>query len=112
VQVEISGRLLRLIRTLAEAQGRGEDEILEEAVMRYLRELGIRGLDIEDKPGVDRGLGDIYVGRTGERSHAPFLSLITRMSSRFDLGEDEAMRIAVEEQQAFRRERNQGTDDS
>ena len=107
MQVEISGRLLRLIRTLAEAQGRGEDEGLEEAVLRY-----VRGLGIEDEPGVGRELGEIYVGRTGERPRDQFLSLITRMSSRFDLDEDEAMRIAVEEQRAFRRERNQGTDDS
>ena len=107
MQVEISGRLLQLIRTLAEAQGRGEDEVLEEAVLRYLRELGI-----EDEPGVGRELGEICVGRTGERPRDQFLSLITRMSSRFDLDEDEAMRIAVEEQRAFRRERNQETDDS
>ncbi len=35
-----------------------------------------------------------------------FLALIDRMSSRFDLDDpDEAMRIAVEEQHAFRRKR-------
>ena len=107
MQVEISGRLLRLIRALAEAQGRSEDEVLEEAVLRYLREMGIEG-----EPGVGRELGEIYVGSPSDRPQDPFLSLITRMSSRFDLDEDEAMRIAVEEQRAFRRERSQGTDDS
>ncbi len=108
MQVEISGRLLRLIRALAEAQGRGEDEVLEEAVLRYLRELGI-----EHEPGIGREIGEIYVGRPDERRpDDQFLSLIARMSSRFDLDEDEAMRVAVEEQRAFRRERNRGTADS
>lgn len=109
MQIEISGKLLRLIRALAEAQGRDEGEVLEEAVLRYLRELGT-----ESELGIGREIGELYVvGRTEERPRSQFLSLITRMSSRFDLDEDEAMRIAVGEQHAFRRERrSEGTDDS
>ncbi len=100
MRVEISGRLLRLVRAVAEAQGRGEDEVLEEAVLRYLRELGIEG-----EPSIGREIGEIHVGSPGELPEGQFLALIARMSSRFDLDEDEAMRIAVEEQRAFRRGR-------
>ena len=77
-------------------------------MLRYLRELGI-----EHEPGIGREIGEISVGRSDEAlPHDQFLSLIARMSSRFDLDEDEAMRVAVEEQRAFRRERNRGTTDS
>jgi hypothetical protein len=99
LQVEISARLLRVIRDLAEAQGRGESEVLEEAVVRYLQELGV-----EAEPDIGRPIGEIYAESPGDHPRDPFLALIDRMSSRFALDEDEAMRIAVEEQHAFRQE--------
>jgi hypothetical protein len=77
---EISTELLEELRRWAEVQGRSEGEVLEEAVRRYLR---------GPRPAGDQ-----------------FLALLDRMSSRFGIDDpDEAMRIAVEEQHAVRRER-------
>ena len=55
MQVEISARLLRLVSDIAQQQGRAEEEVLEEAVVRYLREMGVEDADI------GRELGEIYV---------------------------------------------------
>ncbi len=77
MQAEIDGKLLAEIRRLAEAQGRSEREVLEEALRRYL----------------ERG------------DPRCFEELLGKMSSRFDLGEVEAERIAYEELHAMRRER-------
>jgi hypothetical protein len=105
VQVEISARLLRLVSDIAQQQGRAEEEVLEEAVVRYLREMGVEDADI------GRELGEIYVEPPLEgpfRSRgAPFLELLSRMRSRFDLDPDEAMQIAVREQHAARQERRE-----
>lgn len=77
MQAEIDEKLLAEIRRLAGEQGRSEGELLDEAVRRYL-----------------------------ERSNPRrFEELLERMSSRFDLDEDEAERIAYEELHAMRRER-------
>jgi hypothetical protein len=105
VQVEISARLLRLVSDIAQQQGRAEEEVLEEAVVRYLREMGVEDADI------GRELGEIYVEPPLEgpfRSRgAPFLDLLSRMRRRFDLDPDEAMQIAVREQHAARQERRE-----
>ena len=104
-RTEISAELLAAVRELAEAQGRSEAEGLEEAVAGYLSTLRRRGtLDLAD---VGRPIREIYVEPPEEprRRSGGFLALLDRMSSRFDLDGDEAMRVAVEEQQAFRRER-------
>ncbi len=77
VQAEIDEKLLAEIRRLAQEQGRSERELLDEAVRRYLE-------------------------RSDPRC---FEELLTKMSSRFDLDEDEAERIAYEELHAMRRER-------
>lgn len=103
MQVEISARLLQLISNIARQQGRAEEEVLEEAVVRYLRELGVEEADI------GREIGEIYVERFEGpyRSADPFLALLSRMRSRFELDSDEAMQIAVREQHAARQERRE-----
>lgn len=111
MQVEISDKLLRVLRGLAKAQGRSEEAVLEEAMNLYLHELGASFTFLPelfekgDEADIGRMLDAVYAMRRAERPHDPFLALIDRMSSRFDFDEDEAMRIAVEEQHAFRRER-------
>ncbi|MDP9409076.1 MAG: hypothetical protein M3Q49_06785 [Actinomycetota bacterium] len=101
--MEINPKIANLVRDIASTEGRSEEEVLEEAVARYL---GMRR--------AGRGSGDIEVPEwiasspenTKEYPRDGFLALIDRMSSRFDLDDpDEAMRIAVQEQHAFRRER-------
>ncbi len=83
MRTEIGKELLEAVRQLAKAQGRSEREVLDEAVRAYLASLG-RGQREEDFP-----------------------ALLDRMSSRFDLDEDEALELANEELHAFRRERRQ-----
>ena len=121
-RIEISTELLEAVRQLAASQGRPVEEVLNEAVARYLAGPVVRRVDEGvDLPGWVAGAGDpegAYRGWTGggffasgtvhaaERPRDGFLALIDRMASRFDLDDpDEALRIAVEEQHAFRRER-------
>jgi hypothetical protein len=78
---EISAELLEELRRRAREQGRPERELLDEAVKIYLERPGSLAELFE---GIDRG--------QRERGVAP-------------LSEDEAMRLAVEEQHAWRRER-------
>lgn len=79
MQAEIDSKLLSEIRKLAEEQGRSERELLDEALRHYLK-------------------------RSDPRR---FEELLEKMSSRFDLDEAEAERIAYEELYASRRERRQ-----
>lgn len=76
-RIEISAELLEELRRGAREQGRPEGELLEEAVRRYLERIDPRR----------------------------FEELLERMSSRFDLDDEEAERIAYEELHAWRRER-------
>jgi hypothetical protein len=99
-QMEIDARLLEDIRRIAERQGRSPEAVLEEAVRDYL----VFRWDEGAGEG-HRTSGDWSWHTSEERSRDGFLSLLDRMSSRFKLDQDEAMRIAVEEQHAFRRER-------
>ena len=90
MQLEISARLLRLVSDIAQQQGRAEEEVLEEAVVRYLR---VREMGVEDADIGREEIGEIYVEPPIEgpfRSRgAPFLELLSRMrSSRFDLDPD------------------------
>jgi hypothetical protein len=82
VQVESSATLNRLISNIARQRGRAEEEVLEEAVVRSRREMGVEDAD-------------------------PFLDLLRRMRSRFDYDPDEAVQIAVREQHAARQERRE-----
>lgn len=77
MQAEIDGALMVKLRELADEQGRTQRELLDEAVRHYLK-------------------------RSDPRR---FEELLERMSSRFDLSEDEAERLAYEELYAMRRER-------
>ena len=77
MQAEIDEKLLAEIRRLAQEQGRSERELRDEAIRRYLE-------------------------RSDPRR---FEELLKKMSSRFDLDEDEAERIAYEELHAMRRDR-------
>ncbi len=78
---EVSADLLEALRRRAEDQGRTEADVLDEAVRRYLERSGT----------LDELLKRIEQGRRN-RGVEP-------------LSEDEAMRLAVEEQHAWRRER-------
>ncbi len=77
MQAEVDGALMVKLRELADEQGRTQRELLDEAVRHYLK-------------------------RSDPRR---FEELLERMSSRFDLSEDEAERLAYEELHAMRRER-------
>ena len=117
--MEINPKISNLLRDLATAEGRSEEEVLEEALVSYLQRFSTLG----DEPNIGSDVYEIYVdspevdpprvrrylvsrsaASPEDRPRDGFLALIDRMSSRFDLDEDEAMRIAVEEQHAFRRE--------
>lgn len=80
MKTEIDDRLLRELRELASEQGRSEQELLDEAVLRYLR--GRAGLKqmLEDAAGWQK-----------EHGVEP-------------LSDEEAMRLADEELHAMRRE--------
>jgi hypothetical protein len=96
---EISTELLEELRRLAEEEGRSETEVLEEALALYLERT--RGAAEEaEGPVWEEG-----VAVSEGLPHDGFLTLIERMSRRFDVDEGEAVRIAVEEQHAFRRQR-------
>lgn len=106
-RTEINAELLRAVRELAEEQGRPESALLEEAIAAYLstrhREFSW-GAIASGALGADVA-GVATEGALTEAHRAPLPDLLRRMSSRFDLDEDEAMRVAVKEQHAFREER-------
>ena len=81
MQAEISPELLEELRRRAREQGRTERELLDEAVKGYLERPSSLA---ELFDGIDQG--------QHERGVAP-------------LSEDDAMRLAVEEQHAWRRQR-------
>lgn len=81
MRAEISPELLEELRRRAREQGRPERELLEEAVKSYL-----------ERPGSLAELFERIDQGQRERGVAP-------------LSESEAMRLAVEEQHAWRRER-------
>jgi hypothetical protein len=85
--VEISPRIANLLRDIACAEGRSEEEVMDDALALYQGRV--------PKPHTHEQLVE-------------FQAFLNRMSSRFDLeDEDEAMRVAIEEQNAFRRERSE-----
>jgi hypothetical protein len=84
--VEISTRIANLLRDIARAEGRSEEEVLNDAVALYQRWVP---------------------EHHSAEQFAEFQAFLDQISSRFDLGEDEAMRMAIEEQNSFRRERSE-----
>lgn len=97
--IDLDEGLLTGLRRMAEEQGREERELLEEAVRSYLQHSQSSAAGTET--------GNKLLGDEDE-----FAALLERMSSRFDLDDEKAMRIAVEEQHAWRRERHQVEGDS
>lgn len=87
MQAEIDDRLLAEIRRLADERGRSERELLDEAVVSYLRD---QVLWPESLPE--------FFERTRRWREAEGVEA---------LSEEEAMRLAVEEQHAWRRERRE-----
>lgn len=106
MRVEISDELTNLVRDIAAAEGRPVSEVLEEALLLYLEGRRAPGTEGSDDVDVAAWVND-RPGSAEERSRDGFLALLDRMSSRFDLDGEEAMKIAVEEQRAFRRERSE-----
>ncbi len=103
MEVNLNAKLMQILVRLANEQGRSENELLDEAVLRYIRELGVEDYE----PDIGRPIRRVRVEPIEEPGppRNDLLALLDRMSSRFDLDEEEAMRIALEEQKAFRRER-------
>lgn len=92
--LEIDDNLLETVRKMAAEQGRDEREVIEEALRRYLEAPSdslVEPLRREQEQRRERG----------------FMELLDRMSSRFDLDEDEAMDLATAEIRAMREERRQ-----
>jgi hypothetical protein len=93
-RTEISTELLEELRRVAREQGRSETDVLEEAVRYYFRLALDRALSDPDllKPNLSE-LFERVDREQRERGVEP-------------LSEEEAMRLAVEEQHAWRRERS------
>jgi hypothetical protein len=102
LRIEMGGRLVPILLRLAQEQGRAPNEIMQEALVRYLHEQGL-----ETGPDIGKPIETIHAEPPEDAPRNPLPGLLDRMSSRFDLDEDEAMRIAVEEQHAFRAERSE-----
>jgi hypothetical protein len=114
LNIEISGRLVPLLLQLARRQGRGPDEITEEAVWRYLKWVSE---GTEPGPGIGRELEEIYVDPPEEPARRPedfLLGLFGRIDREQrergtgPLSEEEAMRLADEELHAMRSEGGAG----
>ncbi len=92
--LEIDDELLEALRKRAADEERGEREVIEEALRRYL----------------DAPLASVVESLRREqelrREHG-FMALLDRMNSRFDLDEDEAMDLATAEIRAMWEERRQ-----
>ncbi len=82
-RTEISTKLLEELRRKAHDTGRPESDLIDEAVRRYL-----------DRPGSLAELFERLESRRKEQGIEP-------------LSEDDAMKLAVEEQHAWRRERRE-----
>ncbi len=119
-RTEISVELLDQVRAVARAQGRPEAEVLEEAVLGYLSFLAARSTfvrrssEARDTADVGRPLEEIYADPHPDpvawrpRSSSELFALVDRWQRERDiepLSDDEAMRLAVEEQHATRSER-------
>jgi hypothetical protein len=90
--MEIDDRLLEAVRKVAAEQGRDERALIDEAVRRYL-----------DAPSAS--LVESLRREQELRQEREFVALLGRMSSRFNLDEDEAMDLANTEIRAMYEER-------
>jgi hypothetical protein len=107
-RTKIDAELLEGMRRLAEHRGVSVEKLLEEAVAVYLA--STPGWDDVASEALGARVGEIEITPRESSPRDPFLALLDRMSGRFDLDEDEAERIAVEEQHAWRRERREQSD--
>ncbi len=107
-QAEINQSVLQNILALAQTHREVFQNLSTEALDAY--DDFLNSLFSYYREAADQTERPVMAAR--ERSASPrddgFLALLDRMSSRFDLDEDEAMRLAVEEQHAFRRGRREG----
>ncbi len=90
--MEIDDKLLEAVRKLAAEQGRDERALIDEAVRRYLE---ASSASLVDSLGREQKL----------HQEREFAALLDRMSSRFDLDEDEAMDLANTEIRTMYEER-------
>ena len=111
-RVQISSELLEVVRILAEKQGRSEAEVLQDAVLRYLRQILLMWLP-EGSASIGEPVDEVYVEPHGEYPlGSGDLGLLLDRIARGQrergvepLSEDEAVRLANEELHAMRRER-------
>lgn len=103
--MEISPKIANLLRDIARAQGRSEEEVLDEALAFYLRYF-----NPGDEPDIGKEVGEVYVDAPEDRP-ASFAELFERVD-RWQrergvepLSDEEAMRLAVEEQHTWRSRR-------
>ena len=122
--MEIGPRNANLLRDIASARGLSVEEVLNEVLVFYLRfydQVGESGLPEPrppepslpepglPEPNLGPSTAETYralFGWMDDAERRRFSALLDRMASRFDFEDpDEAMRIAIEEQRAFRSER-------
>lgn len=89
-ETRIDRILVERARRRAREEGRGESELIEDAFRRYLSEVGEAGLR---RPSISESLDRARERR--EREDIP------------ELSEEEAMRLAIEEQRAWRSRRGE-----
>lgn len=89
-ETRIDRALVERARRRAREEGRGESELIEDALRRYLSEAGEAGLR---RPSISESLDRARERR--EREDIP------------ELSEEEAMRLAIEEQHAQRSRRGE-----
>ena len=109
IQAEIREDLYRVVRALAEREGRDEGAVIEEASILFLM---LRNHFVHS-PGdrLDPALVDILESQAGESSLDALFRRIERGQRERGaeaLSEEEAMRLADEELHAMRRERRTG----
>ena len=123
MQVEINDWLLRMIRQLAEDQDRSPTEVLEEALSLYMTFLAFRGEVAGlsegsppegDSASIGKPIREGYIAGPEERpgSLEELFAIVDRRQREQGvepLSEEEAMRLAVEEQRALRRETGRRT---
>ncbi len=112
LHIEMGGRLAPILLQLAKEQGRDPNEIVEEALLLYLR-----GLGVELDPSFGKWFHEVDTERDEEPS-GPVDDFLLRLFERIDRGqrergveplsEEEAMRLANEELHAMRREGGAG----
>jgi hypothetical protein len=117
-RTEIDAGLLARVRAVAEAQGRPESDVLEEAVVGYLSFLYARS-EFVSRPErgsahIGKPFEEIYAEPPSDpstwrpRSSTELFALVDRWQREKETGplsDDEAMKLAVEEQHAMRSER-------